>query len=467
MKILKSLTTKGKLLAAGSVLIASFNLQAAEFQTVEGIGGNTFDLFAKTVQVTTPDGDSIQLWTFAPGIPDPGDANNRIAGVGQYPGPTLILQETDAMVTVTLHNEDIPYPVSLDFPGQDNVSCDDGGAGTCATGITTTDQPITYSFDPNKPGTFLYQSGVSPQVQVDMGLAGAIIVRPAMPVPGSDTTAIGLAYNDPSTAYDREYLFFLSEMDPKLHYLAQDGLLDQWDNGAYQSVLFFQNGRNAPDTMAPNAVGQLPHQPYGNLVKMYPGERILARVINIGRTQHPLHLHGNHFDQIARDGNSMMTDHDGNPLTANVAPVRDYTLNAIPGSTADLIFEWTGREMGWDIFNSASAHDCTDNAFNRPDLPAVAGYTDGYDDDTWEWCPDHGKAIPVVIPEDQDLTFGGFYGGSPYLGDPGSLPIGEGGLNPTGGMVFMWHSHSERELTNNDIFPGGMMTMLIVERRPQ
>jgi hypothetical protein len=27
----------------------------------------------------------------------------------------------------------------------------------------------------------------------------------------------------------------------------------------------------------------------------------------------------------------------------------------------------------------------------------------------------------------------------------------------------MWHSHTERELTNYDVFPGGMMTMLIVE----
>jgi hypothetical protein len=27
----------------------------------------------------------------------------------------------------------------------------------------------------------------------------------------------------------------------------------------------------------------------------------------------------------------------------------------------------------------------------------------------------------------------------------------------------MWHSHVERELTNGNIFPGGLMTMLIVE----
>ncbi len=27
----------------------------------------------------------------------------------------------------------------------------------------------------------------------------------------------------------------------------------------------------------------------------------------------------------------------------------------------------------------------------------------------------------------------------------------------------MWHSHAEKELTNFDIFPGGMMSMMVVE----
>ena len=80
-----------------------------------------------------------------------------------------------------------------------------------------------------------------------------------------------------------------------------------------------------------------------------------------------------------------------------------------------------------------------------------------------EYAGDHGKKMPVELPALQDMTFGGFYSGSPFLGDFGDLPPGEGGLNLNGGMVFMWHSHSEKELANNDIFPGGMMTMIIVE----
>ena len=76
---------------------------------------------------------------------------------------------------------------------------------------------------------------------------------------------------------------------------------------------------------------------------------------------------------------------------------------------------------------------------------------------------DHCRAIPVVFPSVQSLVVGQFYSGTPYLGGQGSLPPGEGGFNPTGGYFFMWHSHAEKELTTNNIFPGGMLTFGIVE----
>ena len=75
----------------------------------------------------------------------------------------------------------------------------------------------------------------------------------------------------------------------------------------------------------------------------------------------------------------------------------------------------------------------------------------------------HCKAFPVDLPEQQALTFGGFWSGSQYLEELQALPPLQGGLNPGGGYTFMWHSHTERELTNDDIFPGGMMTMMIIE----
>lgn len=440
MNLLKTIKYTGCVLA---LLVQSFSLHAVEVdlgETLPGIQGGVINLYAQKTQVVTPDGDSIQIWGFGPDAPGGG------AGQVQYPAPTLILQE-GVPVMVNLHNVDVPQDVSLVFPGQTGVTVTSGTEPVAADGGTAS---VTYMFTPNKPGTYMYHSGQSPQIQIDMGLVGAVVVRPATLSTGTNLVGdpfAGLAYNHQGTAYDREYLFFLSAMDPKLHYLAEDdaAALTQWDNAAYQAQLFFINGRNAPDTLAPDNAPELPNQPYGSMVKMHPGERVLVRVLNVSRTQHPLHLHGNHFDQIARDGNLLAAS-----ATDPIRAIADYTQNMVPGSTADLIWDWTGHNLGWDIY----------------------GHGPGDAPEPGEDMSVHGKVfdstngpLPVIIPENQDLAFGGFYGGSPFLGTSDSLPIGEGGLNPNGGIVFMWHSHTERELTNNDIFPGGMFTMVIIESR--
>jgi hypothetical protein len=194
----------------------------------------------------------------------------------------------------------------------------------------------------------------------------------------------------------------------------------------------------------------MPHQPYGALARMHPGEQVLARVIGAGRQTHPFHMHGNHARIIARDGRALSS---GAGMGLDLSR-EDYTLQSYPGSTYDVLWTWTGEKLGWDIYGTPAEgrdHTCVDNS------------ADGFDDLTHEYCADHYKPIPVVLPENQDLAFGGFYSGSAFLGGLGNLPPGEGGLNVYGGMFYMWHSHTEKELTNNDIFPGGMMTMMIVE----
>ena len=56
-----------------------------------------------------------------------------------------------------------------------------------------------------------------------------------------------------------------------------------------------------------------------------------------------------------------------------------------------------------------------------------------------------------------------FFGGTAFLGVPGSLPPGQVTMNTTGALSFMWHSHNEKEITTNNLFPGGMLTMSFVE----
>jgi hypothetical protein len=69
----------------------------------------------------------------------------------------------------------------------------------------------------------------------------------------------------------------------------------------------------------------------------------------------------------------------------------------------------------------------------------------------------------VILAERDDLAFGQFWSGSPFLGTAGDLPPDHPGLNAGGAYLFPWHSHSEKELTSNDVFPGGSLTFIILQ----
>jgi len=385
---------------------------------IQGIGGTAFNLTAKAGHISTADGNSVYAWGYADG-----------GGVMQYPGPTLILNEGDT-VTITLSNE-LSVPVSIVFPGLGAVTATGGAVGVM-TREALPGESVTYSFTASQPGTYMYHSGTRPEVQIEMGLVGAIIVRPAM--------GAMYAYNHADSEFDVEYLFLLTEMDPRIHQVVQTQGVDALQATDYLTdyfpVYWFINGRNAPDTMFPNGAAWLPSQPYNCMPMMHPGDRLLMRVIGAGRDMHPYHHHGNHARVIARDGRLLSSS----PGAGADLSYEVFTVQSVPGETADAIFEWTGEGLGWDIYG----HDAGD-----PLQPN-------------EYAPDHGKPLPVDLPENKDLVFGGFWSGSPFLGTLAELPPGEGGNNPEAGYTYMWHSHTEKEMTNYDIFPGGMMTMLMI-----
>jgi FtsP/CotA-like multicopper oxidase with cupredoxin domain len=167
---------------------------------------------------------------------------------------------------------------------------------------------VTYSFVANRPGTFLYESGTEPSKQVNMGLFGALIVRPAMNVYDEQGNLIeAYAYNDADTAYkpSTEYLIIMSEIDPMLHVAVEQGYLYNMNN--YTPRYWLYNGRSFPDTIAPNGAGWLPDQPYGSLVYMHLSDDeqplpVLIRHLSVGTQDFPHHPHGNHGRLIAQDG---------------------------------------------------------------------------------------------------------------------------------------------------------------------
>jgi FtsP/CotA-like multicopper oxidase with cupredoxin domain len=514
-------------------------LWAVAHAAAPGITGPAFNLTAQPAYLTQPDGQTVYSWGYGCNGPPAGYAPAAITGAAcgtmQVPGPTLIVQ-APATVTITLTNA-LPTAAgntSILFPGFSVTTT--GGVAGLLTQEAAPAGSVTYTLTipSTAAGTHAYYSGTQGDLQVEMGLYGAIIVLPsAIPsactsgVHASNLTAQGsgsnahpgvteanfrlaaAAYNHAQACYDREYLFQFSEIDPNIHNqaLAQVTAKATCVAGAvgcslevptepYRPAYFMINGRSMPDDMDSNYAPQYPHQPYNGNPHMHPGELTLLRIIGQGRWQHPFHEHGNHVRILGRDGNLILSQSDPNSLAGPLL----FTTTTTPGLAMDGIFYWTGKGLNWDAYahNPASM----DPAAKLACTPDVNGYNTGAPlaINYYEWCQDHNKPVqatpfgdvptggPVTLPDANLFTNGAWYGGSPYLGPNATqratgcsagAPAGSCGAtgstppsgtianSPSGeaGFAFMWHSHNEREITTNNIFPGGMLMMMLVDSR--
>jgi len=364
-------------------------------------GTRTFNLVANTGYIETPDGNSVFMWSYANGdAPD--------SGHFQSPGPVLCANQNETVV-VNLTNS-LPVASSVVFPGQDaQVIATGGSAGLLTTEAAGAGGTVSYSFLAGSPGTYLYESGTDVSKQVEMGLYGALVVRP--------TTGPSFAYNSAATQFDpsREYLLVLNEIDPDLHKAVETG--GTYDVNALHNRYFAINGREFPDTVQDNGSGLLPNQPYGSLVRIQPNtasnpQPAMLRMLNAGLDNHPIHPHGNHTRQIAQDGRLLAsTEHFGETIGS--------------GQTLDFLLRW---------------------------------------DDSDGWSP--ANPLPVPPPNYRNVFFkdgNTYYSGSPYLGYMGTLPTGTVSQNVCGEWYFPLHSHALNEFTNFDQGFGGMATLLRVD----
>ena len=530
---------------AAVALLAATAYAAAPGITGTGTAG-TFNLTAQTAFLNQPDGAGVYAWGYGcttgstptfnpPASLMPGAACPTM----QVPGPTLIVTE-GTVVTVNLTNNLPPSAgnTSILFPGF-QVTSPTTGAGVGVPGLLAQEAApgggmVTYTFTASSPGTRAYYSGTQSDLQVEMGLYGAIIVLPAS-VPSNCTTGLHAAnllveaahsesdfrlsqaaYDHPGTCYDREYLFQFSEMDVNIHRqaLAQVAAKDGCTPGApgcslevptepYHPGYFLVNGRSMPDLMDPNYGAEYPHQPYNGNPHMHPGELTLIRVIGQGRWEHPFHEHANHVRILARDGNLILsnsttsinyssgggTDASGRAL----AGLLMFTTDTFPGQSFDGIFYFTGRGLNWDAYGHNNA-DAANLTSHPPCVPDANGYYTAASGapanaiNYYEWCQDHLKPLqvapfgdvggggPATLPDANIFTNGAWYSGSPYLGPDAttratgptsSFQPSNVQANPASerGWAFMWHSHNEREITTNNVFPGGMLMMMLVDSR--
>lgn len=371
----------------------------------------TFTLTAMDGYINVSDGNQIYMWSYAEGRDD-----------FQYPGPVLCVNEGDT-VTIVLHNA-LPEETSIVFPGQSDVLAngvpsgpqfDQFGSLTSFTEEAAANGgSMTYSFVANEPGTYVYQSGSNPAIQTQMGLFGALVIRPTM---GPE-----YAYNDASTRFnpDTEYMMMLSEIDPLLHQAVERG--ETVDMADYNARYYLINGRTFPDTLAPNHASWLPNQPYSSLAHIYPfndhatltnGDPnpayypypALDRFVGMGVETYPFHPHAFNAQIVARDGRLLATA-GGDDLFEE-----RFSLPISPGQTTDALYKF---------------------------------------EDVYMWNPDAQPGdpdeFPVQLPGQQNLPQGLFYG-SPFLGNQDTVPVGTASFNQCGEFYHIAHNHNLQQIT--------------------
>lgn len=380
------------------------NVQSAKALNPPQVGmlcttGPTFSLTAESGYIMMPDMTTMYMWSYG------------LAGNGfQHPGPVLCVNEGDT-VTVSFQNN-LAVPVSIMFPGQENVMANGSpaqpefnGPGGTLSSMTRSAAPnggnVTYSFVASKPGTFIYESGTDTKMQVGMGLFGALVVRPAM---GAD-----YVYNRADSQFtpSEEFIAILSEIDPYQHQAAEMGVNFNMNN--YRARYWMLNGRGFPDSIADNNASWLPGQPYGALALIHPfnddsGAGInyhpypaVERFINVGTEDYPFHPHGQNGLVVGRDGNPMEGP-SGEDLS-----MEKFAVNIGPGQTWDVLFKWYDAE-GY-----------SDNPANFPVNP---------------------------IPDLVNVAIGMFYSGSPFLGQMETMPPGTNTLNQCGEYYIISHNHA-------------------------
>lgn len=254
------------------------------------------DFYLKAQAITIPDpngGAAIPMWAYSSCT----DGSGASCGAATVPGPALVVPAGDTVLNVTLINA-LPQPTSLVINGLYKPMTpvwNDGSTGNrpsatarvrsfdaeAAAGTGT----ASYTWSNVKPGTYLYQSGTHPQVQVQMGLYGAMTQNAA-----EASTTPAEAY--PGIAYDNQATLFYSEIDPALHAAVADGSYGTTGPTStfdYQPKYFLINGEPYPNA---NSV----ITPVGA-----PGTTLL-RMLNAGLTTHVPMIDGTHWTAVAEDG---------------------------------------------------------------------------------------------------------------------------------------------------------------------
>lgn len=206
-----------------------------------------FHLVAEPVVRELADGTLAHLWGYN----------------GQSPGPTIEAVEGDRIrIFVTNH---LPEHTSVHWHGLILPCGMDGVAGLTQPAIPV-GKTFVYEFTLTKSGTHMYHPHADEMVQMAMGMMGFFVIHPKDP----DFMRV-----------DRDYVFLLSAYDIEPgSYMPR--IMEMTDFN-----LWTMNSRVFP-AIDPLVAAK--------------GDRVRVRVGNLTMTNHPIHMHGYHFEVTGTDG---------------------------------------------------------------------------------------------------------------------------------------------------------------------
>ncbi len=328
MKTIKSIRA-GLFALAGAALLAAAPAHAVSY----AMKATAFD-------ETLPDGTVVRMWGYRISVPNPtanqvNNLANQTPATNTFfsPGQALVVPPGDTTLTITLING-LPAgqltsivvhglvngsdPVFATAPDASGTVCTPA-SGTLAEqracrlrslvhetpNGTASSQWRTYTFNDVAPGTYLYQSGTHPQLQVQMGLYG-MLSKEAVQV-GSQRYAYGSA-GAQTGPFSAELKLVFSELDAAFHAAVASGA---YVPSAGTSIIDYRpthyrlhryNPANGNPVLirgtydSTNAYTS--NQTYGILAD----QPLLVRVANAGLTSRSPSLRDGHWTLLAEDG---------------------------------------------------------------------------------------------------------------------------------------------------------------------
>ena len=195
---------------------------------------------------------------FAPGM------NVNMWGFnGSSPGPTIEAVEGDR-VRIFVTNK-LPEPTSIHWHGILVPNGMDGVSGLTQPGIPV-DKTFVYEFLLQRPGSHFYHSHLSEQQQLALGVYGCFVIHP----------------KDPRhLKVDRDFMFMLASYD------VEPGAATPKTSTMTEFNMWTFNNRVFPGI---------------DPLVARTGDRVRIRVGNLTMTNHPIHMHGPHFEVTGTDG---------------------------------------------------------------------------------------------------------------------------------------------------------------------